>query len=69
MNASAQLSVKFQTKQKIETRDRRTRSSDLNSKPSLAAASKKGMLLKNSKMNKSLLSKAEGNNSSSVRGA
>jgi len=48
LNATAQLSVKFQNKPKFaETRERRTKSSDLNSKPSLAAASKKGMLLKN----------------------
>ena len=68
LNLSANITGKLQgkSKQKPDTRERRTRSSDLNSRPSLAAASKKGMQLKNSKVNKSI-SKVDGNESSTAR--
>ncbi len=69
LNVSANLTGKLQgkSKNKPEIRERRTRSSDLNSRPSLAAASKKGMQLKNSKVNNKSMPKADGNDSSTAR--
>jgi len=66
-SANTHKKTQSQAKPNETSRERKNRSTDLNSKPSLAAASKKGMTLKNSKFGKAGQSKGENNPQSTAR--